>query len=109
MLKTCYNTSEGFNHSFDTNWGGDEVRQQDAELNRLFSQIAIWEDEYNRAKAASDGCRQQMNSEWESLHYLQTRYRQYKEMADEEFRSAKYCWEMNDKASAKEHSIIGRI
>lgn len=84
------------------------MSQQDAELSRLFSQIAIWEEEFNRAKATTDGCRQQMNSEWESLHYLQTKYRQYKEMADEEFRSAKYCWEMNDKASAKVHSINGK-
>ena len=84
------------------------MSQQDAELNRLFSQITLWEGEYNRAKAATDGCRQQMNSEWESLHYLQTKYRQYKEMADEEFRSAKYCWAMNDKANAKAHSINGQ-
>ena len=67
------------------------MSRQDAELNWLYSQITLWENEYNRAKATTDGCKQQMQSEWESLHYLQERYRELKEMANEEFRSAKYC------------------
>lgn len=84
------------------------MSRQDAELNWLYSQITLWENEYNRAKATTDGCKQQMQSEWESLHYLQERYRELKEMANEEFRSAKYCWETNDKANAKIHSINGK-
>lgn len=84
------------------------MRQQDAELSRLFTRISFLEDEYKSAKAATDICKEQMNSAWESLHNIQEKYRELKEMADEEFRTAEYCWEMNDRASAKVHSINGR-
>ena len=84
------------------------MRQQDPELERLFSRITVLEEEYRRAKGETDSCKLQMNSDWESLHYLQEKYRELKEMANEEFQAAKYCWSMNDRASAKEHSINGK-
>ena len=84
------------------------MRQNDSELERLFSQIALLEAEYNSARLETDFCRNQMNAEWDALHDLQVQYRELKELADEEFQSASYCWETGDRASAKEHSDRGR-
>lgn len=84
------------------------MHRQDAELEGLFFQISNLEAEYSRAIAETDYCREQMNNEWNSLHELQERYRELKELADEEFREASYCWEMDDRAGAKEHSENGK-
>ena len=84
------------------------MRQQDPELTRLFSLITALEEEYKRAKAETDSCKTQMNSDWNSLHDLQEKYRELKELARNEFQMSKYCWQANDRASAKEHSINGK-
>lgn len=84
------------------------MRQQDSELERLFSRIHSLEEEYNRARSETDFYREQMNAEWGALHDLQVKYRELKELADEEFRSASLCWEMGDRAGAKEHSDKGK-
>lgn len=81
---------------------------RDTELERLFSTISSLEQEYESARSETDFYRNQMNSEWGVLHDLQTQYRELKEAADEEFRLASYCWEMGDRASAKEHSENGK-
>lgn len=80
----------------------------DPELERLFSRIASLEAEYSSARAENDFYKNQMNQEWSSRHDLQVQYRELKELADEEFRTASYCWEMGDKASAKDHSENGK-
>ena len=85
------------------------MSRQDPELERLFSQISALEAEYNSARNETDFYRDKMNQEWSSLHDLQTQYRELKEQANEEFRSASYCWEMGDRASAKDHSENGKI
>lgn len=82
---------------------------RDAELERLFSNISFLEREYESARSETDFYRNQVNSEWGILHDFQTQYRELKEEADEEFRLASYCWEMGDRASAKEHSENGKI
>lgn len=85
------------------------MRTPDAELTRIKSRIDILEAEFQSAKVDTDFCRNAMNSEWESLHELQMQYRELKEQADEEFQQASYCWDMGDKASAKEHSENGKM
>lgn len=84
------------------------MSKRDPELERLITKIKTLEDQYQNAISETDTCRSKMNSEWSILHNLQEQYRQYKELADEEFRSASYCWQMGDRASAKEHSITGQ-
>lgn len=84
------------------------MHQHDGELDRLFSRIESLEAEYNRAKAEKASCQDQMNSAWNSLHDLQVKYRELKNLADEEFQAASFCWETGDKASAKIHSENGK-
>ena len=81
---------------------------KDPELERLFSRISALEAEYQSACSETDFYKNQMNQEWSSLHDLQVQYRELKEQADEEFRSASLCWEMGDRVSAKEHSENGK-
>lgn len=85
------------------------MREKDATLQYWTEKIDFLNTEYERAKTNTSNLHDPMESAWQSLHDLQERYREYKELANHEFQESQCCWSMHDGLNAKKHSENGHI